>query len=255
MKTKEITETFNTLSSNVGPNLAKKINKPKNKSAKMPDWNNPYTRMKSLIQKFVKLKDRAGRMDGIRAKVLEIIANYKTLPLVYIFNLSIDKFIWLDSFKIAEVVPINKNGNKNLTTNYRPISLISNIAEIYEKLIPNRLTDFINKHQILSNKQYGFRRNRSTNDAIADLKNHIHNNMDKKIPKIDMAKAFDTVSHKILIKKLERRSQVLDLLKSHLTIRKQIVKTFNIKSCQANINTGVLQGTMLGPLLFLLYVS
>ena len=136
---------------------------------------------------------------------------------------------WPEQLKCAEVVPVFKSGNKHLATNYRPISLIFNIAKIMEKLIQNRLIDFLNKNNVISDKQFGFMKNKGTKDALAFLTNYIYNNLnyDKHIITtfIDLAKAFDTVNHNILLNKLENygiRGLPLKLMESYLNNRKQI---------------------------------
>ena len=89
----------------------------------------------------------------------------------------IQKARWPEQLKCAEVIPVFKLGNKHLATNYRPISLISNIAKIMKKLIHNRLIDFLNKNNIISDKQFGFMKNKGTKDALAFITNYIYNNL------------------------------------------------------------------------------
>ena len=112
------------------------------------------------------MKNKAGSVDNINTKILKISVNYIIISLEYIFNLSIEKSIWPDNLKSAEVVPIHKAGSKSCISNYRPISLISNMAKIFEKIVNNRLYTFLKKHQILSENQYGFVKNKGTADAL-----------------------------------------------------------------------------------------
>ena len=126
-----------------------------------------------------------------------------SVPLKHICNLCISESIWPTQLKAAEVVPIFKSGSENLATNYRPISLISNLAKVFEKIIHLKLLKLLYKCNIISEKQYGFRKEMGTKDALANVFKFIYNNIAKKIPKIatflDLAKAFDTVKHEILI--------------------------------------------------------
>ena len=123
----------------------------------------------------------------------------------------------------------------------------------------NRLYSFFKDCNILSDLQYGFVKGKGTADALNKITDIIYSHLDKSKPLIilflDLAKAFDTVNHKILIGKLERygiRGKTLELMNSYLSNRKQIVKLEDKKSTEKEIQTGVPQGTILGPLLFIL---
>ena len=176
--------------------------------------------------------------------------------------MSIEKSVWPDNLKSAEVVPIHKAGSKSCISNYRPISLISNIAKIFEKILYNRLYSFLEKHQILSEHQYGFVKNKGTADALNYITHKIYQNLDKSkriiATFLDLAKAFDTVNHDILLSKLERygiRGKVLLLFKSYLSNRQQKVRIQNQTSEYKCVSCGVPQGTILEPVLFILYVN
>ena len=164
--------------------------------------------------------------------------------------------------KSADVIPIHKSKEKHIAPNYRPISLISNLAKILEKIIHKRITTFINKCDILSKNQYGFRKNKSTKDALTLISNVIYGNLDKSTPIaitfLDLAKAFDTVNHQILLDKLYIygiRGNAHNLIKNYLGNRQQKVKLNNITSQLVSVDIGVPQGTMLRLLLFLLYIN
>ena len=102
-------------------------------------------------------------------------------PLAYLFNFCIERLIWPDILKTAEVIPIYKSGKKNDMGNYRPISLISNIAKIFEKIIHKRLINFINQSKILSKRQFGFIKNIGTKDALNHLSEIIYRNLNKSL--------------------------------------------------------------------------
>nr|CAH7734299.1 unnamed protein product [Callosobruchus chinensis] len=147
-------------------------------------------------------------------------------------------------------------------SNYRPISLISNIAKIVEKVIKERLTSFFTKYDLIHANQFGFRQGKSTQDAIVAVTSKLYNLINKKTPAIgvfvDLAKAFDTVSHEKLLEVLECsgvRGTALKLLTSYLGNRTQRVRNAGILSSSKIIECGIPQGTVLGPILFILYIN
>ena len=187
----------------------------------------------------------------------DILAPY----LSYFFSLSFDFGIFPDFLKIASVIPIHKTDLKCVMANYRPISILPCLYKSLEKLIRDRLMSFINKHNILYPYQYGFRKDRSSGHAVLDLTTTVYDTInDKKLAclvMIDLKKAFDTVCHKRLLLKLNNyviRRNAYDLLKSYLTNRYQYVRINNNSSTLKQIKYGVPQGSILGPLLFIIYV-
>ena len=166
-----------------------------------------------------------------------------------------------DLLKIVKVIPIHKGGSTQDINNYRPISLLSIFDKIIEKLAHKRLYNFLIEHNILYENQFGFRKNNSTGFALAQITEMIKVSIDGKFGCgifVDLRKAFDTVNHKILLTKLNHygiRNSMLKWFHSYLTDRKQFV-SFNGKSSELlKNNCGVPQGSVLGPLLFLLYIN
>ena len=199
------------------------------------------------------MKNKSGGIDNISVKTIKTISDYIVKPLTYIFNKCMEKLVWPDSLKKAEVIPIYKAEDKRKIENYRPISLISNLVKIFERLTYTRLYNFLDKFKILSSEQFGFIKNRGTTDALKKITNILYNKLDKSKPIIitflDLAKAFDTVNHDILLKKLYRygiRGKAFELLQSYLSNREQRVKINESTSKYEILNTGVPQGTILG---------
>ena len=170
--------------------------------------------------------------------------------------------IFPNFLKIAIVLALLKKGDPFNLLNYRPISLLHFISKIFEKCLFNRLHDYSISKNIISERQFGFLRGKSTEQAIVSLTEYLYKILDDKEIAlnvfIDFRKAFDTVDHCILLKKLERygiRGMPLKLVESYLSNRSQKVRIGDCVSELKEINFGVPQGSILGPFLFLLYVN
>ena len=164
--------------------------------------------------------------------------------------------------KLAKVIPIFKTGSKLSVTNYRPISLLSVFSKIFEKLAHEQLYKFMITNSVLFESQFGFQKGKSTIHSLIEIVENIRNCMDNSMYGcgifIDLKKAFDTVNHEILIKKLEHygvRGTSREWFSSYLNNRTQYTFCNNYSSDLKVINCGVPQGSVLGPLLFLLYIN
>ena len=200
--------------------------------------------------------------DNISPFILKVAGPFLQQPLLHIFNQAIIEGVFPEKLKHSRVIPIFKKGDKSLCSNYRPIALSSCISKLFERLIVKNLTSFINKNNILFDYQFGFRKKFSTSLALMEVVNMINQETaNKKLILgifIDLQKAFDTVSHDILFYKLYNigiRGNILRLIKSFLFNRKIFTFANGAYSEDSSVLCGLPQGSVISPLLFLLYIN
>ena len=209
----------------------------------------------------LKINKSAG-YDNISFNIVKKCFGVLHKPLLHIFNCSIQTGIFPDKLKIAGVTPFFKGGDNRELGNYRPISVLPCFSKILEKIMYNRLYKYLKENNILYKKQFGFQKNHSTEHAIMQLADQINNSFENNQYTlgvfIDLSKAFDTVDHEILIAKLENygiKGNNLNWFKSYLENRKQFIRSDNISTNYQKIVCSVPQGSILGPLLFLIYIN
>lgn len=273
---KVIAESFGEFFSNIGKKYANKIPKPKKS---ITDYLNVIPRnVKSLycnptscheIEKLInKLPNKlSSGHDNIDNVILKKVSKEISLLLEPIFNASINMGIFPDIMKIADVSPLYKSKEKYILSNYRPISLLITISKLLEKIMYKRTYKFLTSTKQFYDSQYGFRSKHSCEHAISELMGNVIKERDKGNFTVslflDLSKAFDTLEHEVLLKKLEIygiRGITLDWFKSYLTNRKLRAKcnvglgNFEL-SQNFNIEYGTPQGSCLGPLLFIIFCN
>ena len=266
---KVVADAFNRFFTNIGKHLSDKI----------PHTNtSPLSYMESInvdqsiylvptdvneIHRILKqIKTKSAGWDEINNEV--IMQSFHTFSnvLVHLVNLSLLNGVFPNEMKIAKVIPLYKNGNNKIVSNYRPVSILPIFSKLYERIIYNRIFKFVNDNDLLYRFQFGFRKNHSTTMALITLidkiVNGIHDNHITLGTFLDFSKAFDTIDHKILLLKLNKygiRGIANTLIASYLNNRKQFVSFNGTNSDVTDITCGVPQGSILGPLLFILYIN
>ena len=202
---------------------------------------------------------KASGPNGVPTKILQMISNEVSTPLGKIINISITTGCHPEKLKLVNAIPIFKKGSRLMVSNYRPISLLSNLNKIFEKIIYKRIYNFIEIDECLYPLQFRFRAKHSTTHALINITEKIRSALDQdKFASgifVDLQKAFDTVNHEILLDKLNYygfRGIINQWFRSYLQGRKQRVCVNGFVSKVKTIQHGVPQGCVLGPILFLL---
>ena len=266
----EIANCFNTFFSSVGQNIANELQIDTTSSIEkyMTDQNAktlflvPVTEQE--IDGIISSQNAKTSVDyyGISMKLVRSLREVLKNPLCELINLSFEKGKFPTVFKVALIHPIHKRGSTKELTNYRPIALLPQLSKVLEKAFEKRLSAFVRKSNVLSQCQYGFRKHTSTEMTVVDFIETVNQGIEygwqTAAVTLDLAKAFDVVDRELLIKKLAIygiRGTALNWIGSYFENRRQHLKYNTILSKQEVVNYGVPQGSILGPILFIIFIN
>ena len=264
----EIADFLNCHFTNIGPRLAAKL---PTATKAFNHFINPASSVFQLtyinpsdVLNLLKnlVTNKSAGLDRIPNKLLKIAADIIAEPLCLLFNISIASGCIPSDWKIAKVFPLHKGNSKTNPNNYRPISILSSISKVMERLVYNQLCSYLTENKLLNKYQSGFRSLHSTATALLDATNQWYFNIDNGLVTsvifLDLAKAFDTIDHNILLEKLRLcgvNDNSIPWFKAYLTGRQQRCQVNGFLSKGKPISCGVPQGSILGPLLFLIYIN
>lgn len=265
-----IAENFNSYIVNSASNLISQLpNKPFSCQFEVSDKSMflKYTNRQEIINIVKNLKNKVScGDDGVPTSLLKICINEIVDPLCYIVNNSLRYGVFPESLKVALVIPLHKKGDQTVIDNYRPISLLSAFSKLFEKVMSNRLMDYMLLNNYFNIFQHGYLKGRSTQTAVYQFTQKIltalENNDIALGVFLDLSKAYDCIDHRLLLCKLERygvRGNTLEWFRSYLSDRKQKVSITKggqvTKSEPQFILRGVPQGSILGPILFIIFIN
>ena len=206
--------------------------------------------------------NKAQGPDGIPPRVLKEISNEISIPLCHLFNRTLEEGKLPDDWKTAEVTAIFKKGSKNDPGNYRPVSLTCVVCKVLETIIRDSIVNHFQDNDLYSKCQHGFRKKRSCMTQLLltmeDFTQYIEQNDSFDVIYLDFRKAFDTVPHGRLLEKLKGYGivgNVIKWIKAFLSGRSQKVKINDSLSTQADVLSGIPQGSLLGPILFTIFIN
>ncbi len=264
--TKEIAQAFNNYFTEVGPKLAK-LCSPQSEivgkllgERKSTQFNFKQVTKAEVMKVISKMEPKKSTgHDEISNKVLKAISNGILTPLTIIINRCIKDGTFPKEWKLAKVIPIHKKGSKEDMGNYRPISLLPTMSKVIEKILDKQIREYMEENNYFTPNQFGFRKEHETGHILMKAQEKIAQDKRNKETTIgvflDLKKAFDTVDHQILIKKIGHYGINTNLIKSYLQNRKQYMDIKGCISGQRTITHGVPQGSILGPLFFILFIN
>jgi len=266
----DVSNAFNDYFTKIGLQLANSVHSPEGISFKnflenpiSDQFQFKLVNNNDIIKAIESLNSKTSKgVDGLSTVMLKNIKMELSESLSLMINQSLTTGIFPEKLKIARVVPFHKCKNKSEISNYRPISILPSVSKVFERIIHDQVYAYFSSQSLFYSSQYGFRKQRSTELATLELVERVLKEMDNNnIPiniYLDLSKAFDTLDHEILLYKLKyygMSQAAIRLFRSYLHNRTQYVDFDGTKSVCMSIKVGVPQGSILGPLLFIIYVN
>ena len=263
--TKEKANEFNKFFATIGLEIQKNLKTQNHKTnfENLQGFNFKQENNETVKKLIDKLRpDVAVGYDNINAKLTKDSKEVISPWLTKIINTAYKTCIFPDNMKITNIKPIYKENNKERISNYRPISILPVISKIFERACTDQLVKYLEENDLISRSQHAYRKGHSTLTCLVEIVNQLYESIDKghhtAIAKLDLSKAFDSISHTLLLHKLANlglSEKSLNYIKSYLTNRKQRTKFKNCLSDEEIIKSGIPQGSILGPILFVCFTN